>query len=113
MNAHERFPWSRPFNGRVELGKRLGIPEPGLLLATQRGMGIRTHAVFVFPLEDFWSYATGLRSACFAIGGPWVILWGEPTCLKCRAILRRFDDLHGAAASPSKSRNLPATKGGS
>lgn len=84
--------------GKAKIAARPGVPELGLLLQTQRGSGLRSHAVYSFPLEDHWENCLGLRPACFVTGGPWFVLTGLPTCLRCRAILRRFS---GCKASTS------------
>lgn len=79
-----------PLRLRFPLASRPGLPEPGLVLRTQRGHGKRCHAVLVFPLDDLWTFAAGLRSLCFTRGGPWRLEVGFPSCKRCRAILRRL-----------------------
>ena len=82
-----------PFNGKAKIAARPGTPEPGLVLRTQRGSGVRTHALLVFALDDLWAYAFGVRSLCFASGGPWWIESGKPTCRRCLQICgKQFGD---------------------
>lgn len=73
---------------RFTLVHHVGIPTVGLVLSSLRGSGQRTHAPLVFALEDLWQYSFGVRAACFTIGGPWCLEVGQPTCRRCRAILR-------------------------
>jgi len=80
----------RPFLGKAKIAARPGILEPGLVLRTQRGSGVRTHALLVFALDDLWAYGFGVRSLCFASGGPWAIEGGKPSCKRCAAILARL-----------------------
>lgn len=73
---------------RIPVAAAPGLPTVGLVLTSLRGSGARSHAPLVFPLDDLWAFAFGVRAACFTIGGPWCLELGRPTCRRCLGILR-------------------------
>ena len=79
--------WPKTNKRRLSISAAPGEPVEGLILVTERGQGLRTHAVLVFPLDDLWTFSFGVRAACFTSGGPWLIGAGRPTCLRCLRML--------------------------